>query len=360
LGLLAALENLPPHTRAVAQLALVPAKANWSRAYARRGIEHALEPERQQKQANLRSGGGPSTAAVFLAVAGFMALLLFRALKVSIPAWVVSDLIDIIHGNFGTVPSDQLVKILMGGGILLVGGFGLFIVIDQLRYRFRKPLYDQRLVAQKIQGAAYHTRLRVYVIGPGRHPGQPHFGLGWVRRLRARLRQLVGAIRQTRQTLRQQHLTGGTVTPSRRMIRVLLRSALVFGWDYLVYLGQALWHWTSDAGRAYTWRRRQARRRRIVLAQFTAAYRQYHLAQGDYFQPTFLSARKARRCLRGKWASDVAGSAHLLSTEALANLWHLPATAVLSNLALVDSRSIQTRLIPTALARQGGGRHWQV
>ena len=50
LSILAALDALPPGVRAVCQLALVPAPANWSRQYQRKAIEHALDPERQREQ----------------------------------------------------------------------------------------------------------------------------------------------------------------------------------------------------------------------------------------------------------------------------------------------------------------------
>jgi energy-coupling factor transporter ATP-binding protein EcfA2 len=350
LGLLAALENLPPDTRAIAQLALAPAKANWSRAYTRRGIEHALEPERQQKMANLRSGGGPSTSMVILAVAGVLIMLLFQVLHVQV-GWILGDLLDLLHGDVRAIPSDQFHALIISGGILLLGGASLFILIDQLRYRFKKPPYDQRLVAQKIQGAAYHVRLRVYVIGPGTPPGLPQIGLGGMRQLRTSLRQLGAAIGQAQHTRRWQQLGAA---PSQPLLLPLLRSALSLALLSLRFLGDTLWHRGSGTWNAFLWRRSQAQQRRIVLAQFTAAYRQYHLAQGDYFQPASLSGRKVRRCLHGGWGRDVAWSTHLLSAEALASLWHLPTTDILADLALVESRSVRTQLIPPPLARLGG------
>jgi energy-coupling factor transporter ATP-binding protein EcfA2 len=349
LGLLAALENLPPATRAIAQLALAPAKANWSRAYARRGIEHALEPERQQKMAALRSGGGPSTSMVILAVAGVLTLLLFQVLHLQV-GWILGNLLDLLHGNVGAIPADQLKTLIIGGGVLLIGGAGLFILIDQLRYRFKKPPYDQRLVAQKIQGAAYHVRLRVYVIGPGKPLGLPQTGLGGLRQLLASVRQLCAAIRQARHSRRKPQVG----TAPGKSVLPLLNYAFLLTWQSFRNLGDALWHGVSGTWRAFRWRRRQTQRRRIVLAQFTAAYRQYHLAQGDYFQPASLSARTARRCLRGGWGRNVARSTHLLSAEALAGLWHLPTTDILAELALVESRSVRTRLIPPPLVRQAG------
>lgn len=350
LGLLAALENLPPHTRAIAQLALVPAKANWSQAYTRRSVEHALEPERQQRIANQRSGGGPSTGMVILAVIGAFALLLVRTLHLQV-GWVFSDLIDLVRGDVRAIPPGQFHTLIIGSIVLLVGGVGLLMLIDQLRSRFKKPLYDQRLVAQKIQGAAFRVRLRVYVIGPNVAPGQPHIGLNWLRHLWAAMRQIGAAIGRARQT-RRAHQVGKT--PSQPVVLPLLRSTRSITLFYAGSLGLAFWHWSSGTWRAYRWRRRQAGRRRIALAQFIAAYRQYHLAQGDYFTPAALSRSHARRSLRGGWGRDVARSPHLLSGEAVSGLWHLPTTEVLADLALVESRSVRTRLIPTPLARQRG------
>src|SRR5919201_4859221 len=48
LGVLAALGSLPPGWRAVTQLVLRPAPANWASRHPRRTVEHALEPERAE------------------------------------------------------------------------------------------------------------------------------------------------------------------------------------------------------------------------------------------------------------------------------------------------------------------------
>jgi energy-coupling factor transporter ATP-binding protein EcfA2 len=348
LGLLAALENLPPQMRAIAQLVLVPAKANWSRAYARRGIEHALEPERQQKMAQLQSGG-PSTSTVILAVAGVLTLLLFQVLHLQV-GWILGDVLDLLHGNVKAIPPDQLHTLLISGIILVFGGGGLFILMDQLRYRFKKPPYDQRLVAQKIQGAAFHVRLRVYVIGPARPPVQSPTGRGWLGQLWTAMRQFGTAIQQARQIHRQHSVS----IAASQLVLLLVRRTLLIAWQACRSLGNALWHWSTSTWKTRVWQRRQAQRRHIVLAQFAAAYRQYHLAQGDYFQPVSLSPHTVRRCLHGGWGRDVARSPHLLSAEALASLWHLPTTDILADLALVESRSVRTRLIPPPLARLGG------
>jgi hypothetical protein len=354
LGLLGALDNLDPGMRAVAQLALVPAQDDWSRAYARKGIEHSLQPERDQKMANLRSrGGATSTAAVFLALGALAVVALLHTLHLEIPAWIVPDLAEMVHGNFGAVPADQLTKLIIGLGVVLFGGFGAFIVVDQLTLRFKKPLYDQRLVAQKIQGPAYRVRLRVYVIGPGARPWHLHLSLAWLRQLRAWLAESKKAIQRTRQELHQQQLAGAS-GQNQPLIRQLLATLFRLLVAYLHSLAVDLWQWTHALWQEWSWRRSQAKLRRAILAQFVAAYRQWHLARGDYFTTKSLSARRARRYVAGKWGKNVASSQHLLSSDAVASLWHPPAAADLPDMALIESRAVRTQLIPPALAGQSG------
>lgn len=355
LGLLGALDNLSPGMRAVAQLALVPAKDDWSRAYARKGIEHALQPEREQKMANLRTRGGTtSTAAVFLALAGLAAVALLHALKLSVPSWILSDLLEMVHGNFGAVPSDQLVKLLIWLGIVVVGGFGLFVVVDQIRYRMRKPLYDQRLVAQKIQGPAYRVRLRIYAIGPGKHPGQLHISFSWLRELRILVGDCLQALRRARMMARQQQLAKGAGAQSLPVIRPLIAYLFRRVIACVRSLAIDFWQWIHTSWKELRWRRKQTGRRSAILGQFVAAYRQYHLARGDYFRASYASARKARGYVAGRWGRDVASSPYLLGADAIAGMWHPPAASVLPDMALVESRSIRTQLIPPALAQQLG------
>src|SRR6266700_1874774 len=57
LGVFAALGDLPPGWRALAQLVLWPAPADWARPHLRRSIEHALEPERAAAAGTSRSSG---------------------------------------------------------------------------------------------------------------------------------------------------------------------------------------------------------------------------------------------------------------------------------------------------------------
>ena len=355
LGLLGALDNLSPGMRAVAQLALVPAKDDWSRTYARKGIEHALQSERDQKMANLRARGGTaSTSTVFLALAALAAVALFHVLHLRLPAWIVPDLLEMVHGNFGAVPASERTMLFVGLGILVVGGFGLFIVIDQIRYHLKPPLYDQRLVSQKIQGPAFHVRLRIYAIGPGKHAGQLRISFGWLRELNSLIGEGIQKIRQAASDLRHQQAAKGAGGQAQPVIRPLLASLFRKAVSYTRSLGIDGWAWIVGVWKELAWRRQQAKRRQVAQGQFVAAYRQYHLARGDYFRTSHLSELKARRCVAGRWARDVAASPYLLSNESIAGMWHPPAASVLPDMALVESRSARTQLIPPALAQQSG------
>src|ERR671934_212810 len=67
LGVLAALGTLPPGWRAVTQLVLRPAPANWARRHLRRTVEHALEPERAEAAGRSAGWGGAVLGLAFLA-----------------------------------------------------------------------------------------------------------------------------------------------------------------------------------------------------------------------------------------------------------------------------------------------------
>jgi hypothetical protein len=355
LGLLGALDNLDEGTRAVAQLALVPAPDNWSSAYARKGIEHALQPERDARMTKLRTGGTVSTTSAIVAVVGALTLLLIQTLNVPLPVWILRDVALMVQGKIAAIPSTELTHLFIGAACLGVGAVIAFIVIDQLRYRLgRKRLYDQRLVAQKIQGPAYRVRLRVYVISPGKHPGQLRFSLAWLRQLLRLALDSKAAVQQTIRAYRKQRMTSGTGLPRQPLFRQLLRQLGKLLLACIISLWFDLGQWRFITWQEITWRRAQARRRRTILAQFLAAYRQYHLAQGDYFRPSYPSRHRASRYVSGTWGKGVATSTSLLSAEAIASLWHPPAPTMLPELALVESRAIRTALIPPALAHQPG------
>jgi energy-coupling factor transporter ATP-binding protein EcfA2 len=168
LGLLAALDHLPTGARTVAQLALVPAPPQWSAPYRRRAIEHALEPERQQQAATRGRGTGPSWGSILLLALALLAILLLQHVPSLVPAWVLHDFGQLLHGNAPQFTASQRTQLLVGGAVLVISVFFLYVLYDQIKKRFfpKQTLYDQRLVAEQTKGAAYRVRLRLYVISP--------------------------------------------------------------------------------------------------------------------------------------------------------------------------------------------------
>jgi energy-coupling factor transporter ATP-binding protein EcfA2 len=197
LGLLAALDHLPKGARAIAQLALVPAPPQWSAPYRRRAIEHALEPERKLQTATRGRGTGPSWGSILLMALALGAILLLQHIPGVIPAWVTHAFGQLLHGKAPQFTASQRTQLIIGGVVLVIGAFFLYVLYDQAKKRFfpKQPLYDQRLVAEQTKGAAYRVRLRLYVISAG------------ARKAEAQQRQQVVA--QLVAAYRQFHLAAG-------------------------------------------------------------------------------------------------------------------------------------------------------
>jgi hypothetical protein len=298
-GVLGALDDLPEGVRVLSQLALVPAPINWSHRDQRKAIEHALEPERQQERQSLAAqynqAGEHAPSLPILLLGGVLLLGIIgygqwkTMLPVSLLNLVASLLQEIIsphdtqHGLLGYLPLPVMVAL----GIAVV----LFIVVDQLRRRFRRlPVYDQELVGQKTSQMAYRVRFRVYVMSPAYH------------------------------------------SPLGHKAKFTMFSFID-----------------------------QRKRHQALLARVIAAYRQYHLAAGNYFVPKRLSTRQARRCVQGDrglflvasgWWSSLRRSRHFMSVDTLASLWHLPTPALLPDLAFIERTSVRTLPLPLPLAQQ--------
>ncbi len=368
LGLLAAVENLPPGTRAVAQLAMAPAAPNWSRAYQRQALEHALEPERQQRLLT-RGGSGPSWLSLLLMAAALGVIVLLQQVHGLLPAWLLQAGGQLMKGKPVHFTESEQTQLIIGGIALFIAAFLLFIVVDQVKKRlFPKHLYDQRLVQQKTRGAAYRVRLRLYVIGPGGRVRRQRLSsvLAGLRRWLQRIRHLPAIVKQawggertdlapmSRRHLEQSGMPGSSGGLWAAMLARLLGRIGLEAQRALHRGVRRCYRQAHEAWKAYVQRRARAMGRRAVLSQCVAAYRQFHLASGGYFLPHRLSNRKAKQCLRGAWWRDVASSVHLLSMETLANLWHLPPAGMLPNLALVESRSARSILMPPGLAASPG------
>jgi len=159
LGILGALDDLPEAWRGLVQLVLRPAPDDWCRDYLRLTVEHPLASERSIGRADT------SLTQVF----GLAGLLVAGALAVQGHHWYVKH------------DWPQLAE-LLGGGLL-----GLPGAIWLARRFGRRPIYDMRLVQDKVSRIAYHAQVRLAVFAPKDVP------MGEVE---ARLHRLVSAYRQ--------------------------------------------------------------------------------------------------------------------------------------------------------------------
>ena len=339
LGLLAAVDALPADLRAVAQLVLVPASPTWSRSYQRKALEHALEPERQEERARTRDReSAPGTVSLVLGALVLAGILFFQHQSGRLPPWLSLMVEQIRHGEW-----QPLLSIITA--LLVV----LLVILLVLRWLwmclFRHPMYEMRSVAEKTSQPAYQVRLRLYVMGPGVRlpealPFEPYpwsqlLSAGWMS-----LRISVGLIRA-----HQWKAAWGSWRRFAFAASTSLGRTLTCNGSILVDNGKCLW---------WYWRRvRQERARRgQVVARLLSAYRQYHLASGNYFAPHRVSARRARGWItRRSWWRGVSASRHLIDVEALAALWHLPTDETLPDLARIDYRRSRSLLLPPGLER---------
>lgn len=166
LGILGALDDLPAQVRVIIQLALAPAPSNWAVPYTRKALEHALEPERQRQMLSRGQGSGPSWTVILLGGLLLAGGMLLKYVHFSLPPILSQALTAALRGRPLTGAETQ--ALITAGTIVFGGFFFLYILIDQVRKRFfpPKPLYDQKLVAQKTHGGAYRVRLRLYAISP--------------------------------------------------------------------------------------------------------------------------------------------------------------------------------------------------
>jgi energy-coupling factor transporter ATP-binding protein EcfA2 len=328
LGVLAAFDQLPPNTRAIAHLALLPLPASWSRAYRRRAVEHPLEQEHVRQQASLhQSEAATPSPAKLVGLLLLVAVLLLwwrfqKTILAHTPAWLLRAGNQVLHGQTPQFTSGEVAQ-LMGGGIgLFLVFFALAFLILWVRNRFGQPaIYDMRLVDEKTARLAYRVRLRLIVIAPAL----------------AQMPLPPDAHHSMRRRLSQVHtlllLPPGDVWRALRAGRQQRRQA----------------QQSTRAGR---------QQRQDVLDVLVAAYRQYHTASGGSFVPRRLSGRNTRRVLASVrlpgWTTDVARSRHLLSVADLATLWHLPQAQDLADLKYVPRGRARTLLVPAQLTTGQG------
>ncbi|MBO0784310.1 MAG: hypothetical protein J2P37_36365, partial [Ktedonobacteraceae bacterium] len=159
LGLLAALDLLPPSLRAITQLVIVPAPPDWSRRYQRKAMEHPLASERQQARQR------PPWVSFPMVFAGWISLLLLLYQQQRLPALFQQTLQEMVQGKmavFTFFPYGWALALLAAVPV------GLMLLLHLARRHLWSPrLYDQQLVSAQTAQMAYRARLRLYVIGPG-------------------------------------------------------------------------------------------------------------------------------------------------------------------------------------------------
>jgi hypothetical protein len=143
LGVLAALGNMPPGWRGVAQLVLQPAPENWARRHLRRTLEHALEPERAERA---RGSSASST--------GWSGVLLGLALLVAV---VVLPRLWAIYLEHGWLP---VILLAIPAAIVVGALYALWIRLSD------RPLYDLELVKEKLARPVARAELRLAVFAP--------------------------------------------------------------------------------------------------------------------------------------------------------------------------------------------------
>ena len=142
LGILGALDSLPEGWRGLAQLVLRPAPDDWCRPYLRLAVEHPLASERAAAQADT------SLTSVFL-MAGLLGAgtLVFQGYQ-----WHAAG--DWLH-----------LGLLVGG--VLAGAPAAVWLAKRLSDR---PIYDMRLVQEKVSRIAYVSQIRLAVFAPAGVP----------------------------------------------------------------------------------------------------------------------------------------------------------------------------------------------
>jgi DNA helicase HerA-like ATPase len=333
LGILASFGSLPEGTRAVAQLALVPAPPQWSAPNRRYAVEHPLQKEHAHVAGGTQERSIKDVLLLFPAVLLLLLVYLFHGL---VPAWLMQAVLGLLRGQTPHLTTSETMVVILGGGVLLVLVFGGMYLAMVLLGRFGTPrIYDQRLVEEKTARPAYRVRLRLFVFMADPHASTAPAPRG------------LRSFGQVRQMLQVWDARGK---------RDIHSSDVRTWWKHL----RTDWRAQRRLARE---KRADQHAREAILRTLAASYRQYHLAAGGYFLPRTLSQRHVNTLLappeRGwlthaGWASDLLRSAHYLSVADLAALWHLPQAEDLPDLVYVEHSTIRTLLAPSALAKVQG------
>ncbi len=385
LGLFAALSQVAENARSVAQIALVPAPATWSQGYQRKSIEHALEPERLQTQANMaaaRSAGGagtPGAATIILLGMVIAAFLLYRHFQRQIPTWAQAALLDLVHLRLPALSGAHFLLFWGAFVALFVAALILFIIYDQVRrHLFPTQLYDMRLVNQKTTRMVYRVRIRLYCIGPGepqhltRRKELLHtWWLAFTSTTETTFQLLqITWHRVRRQPFKQTCLQikqAGSQRSFKETCMLLFQKGIVTSQRCAQTVSIAWQQWHAPS----RWRRAQARARLVTLSGGVAAYRQFNLPGGGFFKAVRVSDRAARRLLterrgltswRDGWDRGVRRSGHLVGVDSLKDLWRPPHPDALAEMPLMEQRRARSLpMSPSLVATSSNAiKAWQI
>ncbi len=142
LGILGALDDLPDGWRGLTQLVLRPAADDWCRDYLRLAVEHPLASERA-------TGRGDTSLTQVFALGG---LLLAGTLSVQAYRWYRL-------GDWSHL-----------GLLILALLLGVPALIWLARHLTSRPIYDMRLVQEKVSRIAYLAQIRLAIIAPASVP----------------------------------------------------------------------------------------------------------------------------------------------------------------------------------------------
>ena len=143
LGILAALEPLGEKERVITQLALVRAPDTWVSGDIRKAVEHPLQPERDAQAADQLGLVTSDTKEGMKLLAG------------------IGVFLAAVLGYRWYQQHNTLALFLLGASVLA----GIIGFLWWLIKRQQKPLYDMKLVAEKLMRAGFYTQLRVIAIG---------------------------------------------------------------------------------------------------------------------------------------------------------------------------------------------------
>ncbi len=391
LGVLGALSGLPKGVRAVAQLALVPAAAQWSRRYWRKAVEHPLDPERERDRrlGQSRNSTGPSAGAIVaLGIVAALALVWrrwSRQILPLIPLWVKYAVPLALHGHMPSLTPPELLQVAGFVTMLFLVAFAISRLVQRLRGKV--PLYDMRQVGEKTKRVAYRARLRFYVIGPVTHPVLAmHEGslcpqkLSWLVRALCRIQASALVHAHCLAHLPRQ----ANETATRSLLRAggrVVAFVLVVVFSQLPSLLRLVIVHFRQAYRQLRARREESLRRRILAARLAAAYRQYASPSGNFFVPRVRHLRQAHlvprtgpgpmkarhRILstfghvlmalvlgRARWERGLARSRLYLSVDELAALWHLVPEQDAPDVAGLEHGQARSRPLPPALLNAAG------